>query len=188
MEEAKKDPAIEKSSAFGKLFTRKNLFIGFVSFCFLLLVTATTLLGYLYMDKRDEVGKLENEKITLENEKTTLESDKASLEEDLLSATTATDAEKQTLQDSITDFETKAAKIDQYNAVLDYVYDLLVAHPTLTGFTQAEYQAGRALAVKTGDQGLITAADNAWNNTDGNPVLRFSLVIKEIVEGIDANT
>lgn len=185
----------QKTNIFKRLFTRKNLFNGFVGFCFILLVATTTLFGLLYFNKKDDYNdlndekvKLENEKATLESEKASLESEKASLEADLQDAGTASDTEKQTLQDSIDQLEANAAKVELYNDVLDYVYDLLLAHPTLTGFTEAEYQTGRALAVKTGDQGLISAADNAWHNTDGNPVARFAQVIKEIVEGIDANT
>jgi len=180
-----------KRNLFKKIFTRRNVIIGSISFCFIGLITLALILGYLYMGARSNIKDLKDDKVALENEKASLESDNSSLEADLQAAQdagTVTDEEKQELQDQIDNLKAKSTQIDLYNDVFDYAVDLLIAHPTLTGFTDAEYQAGRALAVKTGDQGLISATDNAWNNTDGNPVARFAQVLQEIVQGIDANT
>jgi cell division protein FtsB len=157
-------------------------------------------LGYLYYKKSSEVRDLKADNSQLADKAKDTEEYQAELEDLEEDYDLATD-EIETLEASVTEkdatieritvdntaYATKIANIKKYNDVYDFLADLIIAHGGATGWTQADYQAGRNLAQATGDQGLLDAIDAAWYNTGVDPVLRVGNVIKELVEGITAN-
>lgn len=127
-------------------------------------------------DYEDQISELEYDIDELTEENTSLEETNTTLEE-----------EKSNLQLQLVNYQNKQAKIKQYNDVLNYMYTMVSTHGGFSGWTEAEFQAGRSLAIATGDNTLVAAVDAAWNDVTGDPVVRFTNVMKAIVDGINAN-
>jgi|GEM_PF-2433993 len=158
--------------------------------------------AYLYYGQREDSKDLGNENSSLQDEIEELEEQQDTQVRDLLiqiedlqATVAALEEDKVALQKSEADlkkseasYKSKAAQARQYNDVLGALHDTIVRHNGFSGWTEAEYQTGRSLALATGDQGLVDAVDDAWHDLDGDPVLRVARVLKEIIDGIYANT
>lgn len=146
-----------------------------VSFLAILLFVGSGVLGYFYYTKLQENKALVSQKDQLSSqleEKTRGEGETGTKIEDL---------EKQ-----IEDYKAKIAKAQAYNEFFKYQNYVTEIHNGYTGWTDAEYQHGRALAVKTGNSSFISVVDTAWTRADIAVTTRLISVWKAIAAGIEA--
>lgn len=178
----------------------KRIFIPLVLLCSIFLISSIVL-SLLYLRTNNEIDSKKEEVKSLEDDKKELEEEIESLEtnikelEDVAEIKDEYEKEISQLEGQIENYiseeasyKNKLSKINLYNIVHHYIYDLVIAHSDGTPITEAEYQTTRAKAEATGDTTLVSAVDNAWYNRDGQPAVRFGGMMWEIVDGIYSQT
>lgn len=142
----------------------------------------SAILGYLYYSKYKAYKNLTTENQNLQNK----QQNAAALQKKLNTANSLIASLEKTKSDLTKESAAKSDKIKQsltYRAFFAYLNQVIEAHPTMTGITDAEYEQGRALAQATGNNNFVNIVDTAWNNTDGDPVARLLSVWKGIASG-----
>lgn len=99
--------------------------------------------------------------------------------------------EKADAQKAKTDAETALANekanealAQKYNDVFSYVLTVVDTHQGLDGWTDAEYQAGRTLAEKTGDAEFLSTVDWAWQHKEVSQITRLVRALRYISDKI----
>ena len=153
---------------------------------------ASGVLGYFYWQKMKSYNDLTDSKQKAEaslNEKLkTSEDNLAKANTELAGLKATTDASGKSisvLEKQIADNNAKKASIASYLAVFTYLADIIANHNGLNGWTEAEYQAGRALAVATGNNSFVADVDWAWNQRDVDQITRLVKVMRDIITGIN---
>lgn len=72
-----------------------------------------------------------------------------------------------------------------YTALLAYFNQVVETHRGFSGWTNAEYQHARSLAVATGDNNIVSKTEWAWTREDIDPITRVVGWLGEIVSGIN---
>jgi len=185
-------PAVALAKAGGKMqFVNdprksKNVFI-IMLVVSIVLFLGLAVLGYLFWQKNKSYTSLLVEKKTLESQYSLISKDTVKQIADLKTENANLKKENETLTASNKDKTTKMAKAKAYNDVLAYLIQIIQAHNGLNGWTEAEYQTGRAKAVATGDQSFIDIIDWAWNNQAIDQVERLTKVMDAMADGINSN-
>ena len=132
----------------------------------------------LISDKDQEIAQLEKQVESLTTEKdelsSTAEGEKGTLEE-----------QNATLKSQKTALEAKITKANAYNNFLKHMNSVVQTHNGFTGWTDAEYQTGLALAQATGDASFVSTVTWAWTQTSIDPTTRVIRVWNEIAAGIE---
>ena len=136
----------------------KNVFILMLVISIALFL-GLVVLGYFFWQKNKNYNSLLADKKALERQYAFISKDTVKQIADLKTENANLKKENETL----TAKTAKMAKAKAYNDVLAYLVQLIQAHNGLNGWTEAEYQDGRAKAVATGDQAFIDIIDWAWN-------------------------
>lgn len=122
------------------------------------------------------LDKLNQQIKTLTQEKTTAETAKTTAE----TAKTAADAAKTTAENALALANSNQAIVLKYNDVLAYIIDIVDTHNGFDGITDAEFNATKVLAEKTGDVGLTTKLDWAWTEIAVDSIERLVQVLDYI--------
>lgn len=149
---------------------------------------ASGILGYFYWQKMKSYNDLVASKQKVESDLKTANDSLAKANTELAGLKATTDASGQSissLQKQISDNNAKKAGIASYLAFFTYLVDIIANHNGLNGWTEAEYQAGRALAVATGNNSFVTDVDWAWNQRDVDQITRLVKVMRDIITGIN---
>jgi len=179
----------------------KKLYVRTVILSSLLFLSTLVLLSLLYVRSNDQI-----ESLTLQNDlqKEEIASLKSILETEAIlkeeEATEEIPEEEEEVIDcssfeetinslrmQVTVYQGKLGRIEEYNDMHKFIYDVIIAHDGFTGWTDAEYEIARGMAEGFGDEELIAAIENAWINLDGEPAARFARVMLAIINGIDGN-
>lgn len=136
----------------------------------LILVITAGVFSYLYFQELNKINIQQGVITTLTAENNDFKTDNATMAADL------------------TVYREKLAKIALYNDMHTFIYDVIVLHNGFIGLTESEYQDARTKAEATGDQNLLSAVENAWNNRNGEPMARFALVMRAIIDGVESQT
>jgi len=164
----------------------RKLFIAMLVLAIVFFLGSGTL-GYLYYQKYQSYKNLTSEKKLVDDKLTALNAG--------LATTQGTSTKQITdLQKEVTDLKTtntaqtqKMAKALTYNNFFIYLIEIIQAHNGLEGWTEAEYQSGRTIALKTKDNDFVALLDWAWNNRDGNQIERLTRVLRSIADNIGNN-
>ena len=76
-------------------------------------------------------------------------------------------------------------KVKAYNTLLSYFSSVIKKHNGFDGWTNSEYLHAKGLAQATGDSGIVSKTDWAWNRKDIDPITRITGWLDEIVNGIN---
>jgi len=125
----------------------------------------------LISDKDSEIAELTSQLDVLTTEK------------DELSSTA--EGEKGTLEEQNAALKAKIAGATAYNNFLKHLNSVIETHGGFTGWTDAEYQTGLALAQATGNSAFVNTITWAWTQTSIGPVVRVLRVLKETASGIE---
>lgn len=163
-------------------------------------------MGYFYYQKDSQYKKLTDEKKSLEDQKNKevvdLQKQIADLNgtgklssesvlalqkenEQLKKDSTADKATIKDLTNQINAKKAGIAKAVAYNEFLKYLNYVIEVHGGYSGWTDAEFQTGKAKAEVTGDAAFVSTVNWAWYETSVPQVDRIIRVNKEIVSGIE---
>ncbi|TSC93109.1 MAG: hypothetical protein Athens101428_736 [Candidatus Berkelbacteria bacterium Athens1014_28] len=149
---------------------------------------ASGTLGYFYWQKMKSYNDLADSKKKVEESLKTAEDNLAKANIELATLKTSSDASGQSissLQKQITDNNAKKASIASYLTVFTYLVDLIEAHSGLDGWTETEFQTGRAKAVATGNNSFVADIDWAWAHKEVDQITRLVRVMRDIITGIN---
>lgn len=182
----------------------KKLYVRTVTLGSILFISTLALLAFLYFRSQGQLDNLTlqndlqkeeivslKEIIEIEEEETeeVVEEEEEEEEEEgeeTLDCSSFIDTiESQRLQ--ITTYQGMLGRVEEYNDMHKYIYDVIIAHDGFTGWTDPEYEIARGMAEGLGDQELLDAIENAWTNMDGEPAARFARVMLAIINGIYDN-
>jgi len=136
----------------------------------LIFIISAGAFSYLYFQSQNIINTHQITIATITAENNNLKTDNASMSADIVQ------------------YKEKLAKIALYNDLHQYIYDVIVLHGGFIGLTEDEYQIARTKAEATEDQDLLSAVDSAWNDRNGEPMARFALVMKSIIDGVEGQT
>ncbi len=80
----------------------------------------------------------------------------------------------------------KIAKALAYADFFGYMNEVTAVHDGYTGWTQAEFEHGRALAQATGDASFVMIVDEAWAHDTDLEIPRLLAVWQAIQQGIES--
>lgn len=182
----------------------KKLYVRTVIISSLLFLSTLLLLSFLHVRSNNQIedlvleNDLHKEEIvtleslleteeTLEDEEETEEiSEEESDEEEAVDCSSFEETIN-SLRMQVTVYQGKLGRIEEYNDIHKFIYDVIIAHDGFTDWTDAEYEIARDMASGLGDEELMAAIENAWTNLDGEPAARFARVMLAIINGIDGN-
>jgi hypothetical protein len=173
--EAIKESTTEKVAEVLPKPSKKGLIISLVVITMLLV--GLTVLGYFYYVKSGQYNAVVSEKEQL---MTQLNAKTKEVEE-----VQGSIPDTGPLEEQITDLKAKIAKAQAYNGFFKYLNSVIEIHNGFTGWTDAEYQTGRGLALKTGNSSFVAVVDNAWNNQQQPVTDRVISVWKAVSQGIE---
>jgi hypothetical protein len=149
-------------------------------------------LGYLYYSENKDKKDLAAENKELQARYEKIASKLEGQVDELTGGTTSLTGEKTTLEEQNAslkaenqEYASGMATIKAYNDVFKFYNTVLDTHDGFTGWTDAEFQTGLALAQKTGSTSFINTVNWAWYETSVpvfDRVLRYQ---KEIASGIE---
>jgi len=141
-------------------------------------------LGYFYYAKNKAYRSLSSEKTNLENQQKS-SADLQKQIDTLTKENTDLTKTKKDQKDQIDSWQAKAAKARAYNDVMRYFAAITKAHNGFDGWTDVEYQTGRAKAQATGDTAFVNTVDWAWNRKDVSQMDRAVGFWNAVCDGID---
>lgn len=144
----------------------------------LIFILATIGMGFLYWQKSSAYKDLKGEKEKLEATKKTKTLTEKELQEKV------TTLEKQVTDLQAADKQEKAA-VKAYLEVLNYMALLVERHGGFDGWTEAEFQEGRRLAVATGNSSYVASIDYCWGRTDIPQMTRLVKFLRDTVTAIN---
>ncbi|MCX6806531.1 MAG: hypothetical protein NT135_00150 [Candidatus Berkelbacteria bacterium] len=153
---------------------------------------ATGAFVYLFWTKLSQNRELnsQNQALTEENQKLTSEQSTATGDlqtqiDSLKKEKVALTKQRDDYKNQMTSYEAKIAKAKTYNDFFKYMNTVIGTHGGFSGWTDTEFQQGRAKAQATGDSSFITTVDWAWNQQSIDPWVRALGVWNGITLGID---
>jgi hypothetical protein len=158
-------------------------------------------LGYFYYQKYNRYNDLTKEKAALKDQK---DQEIVKLQKQIsdlsgsgkLTADSAValtkeseqlKSDKKALQDQINALNSKITLAKTYNEMFKYYNTVIETHAGFTGWTDAEFQSGKALAEKTGNPSYINTVNWAWYETTVPPFDRALRFQKETASGIESS-
>ena len=160
--------------------TKPNKALIFVIIVSVLLLIASLILGYFYINAFKENKKLANEKQQLISERDKQTPTPSEDEKTLLQ-------ENNDLKNDIKDYQSKISKASAYNDFFKYLNSVIETHAGFSGWTEAEFSVGRGKAEATGDTNFVSLIDRAWHSEAVAPFTRVLDVLKAIEGGIETS-
>lgn len=151
-------------------------------------------LGYLYFQELRNSDGLSDKYIELSDEYNKLNSDYLDLSTSSASSSATLNKQVKTLQKenaalekenkaSEKDYKNSETKVKAYTALLAYFSSVVRNHKGFSGWANAEYLHAKGLAQATGDSGIVSKTDWAWNRTDIDQITRVTGWLDEVVAG-----
>lgn len=158
-----------------------------------ILAIGTAALGYLYYNENVDKKNLADQNKILEDQCNTILEKNQSEIDALTGGTSSLSGEKTTLETqnaalikANNDYKSEMATIKAYNEMFKHYNTVIDTHDGFTGWTDAEFQAGKALAEKTGNATYVSTVNWAWYETSVPPFDRALRFQKETASGIES--
>lgn len=153
-------------------------------------------LGYLYFQELKTSNDLSDKYMGLSDEHSKLNSDYLDLSSSSASSSAKLNKQIKALQKENTslekenkasekEYEESSNKVKAYTALLAYFNSIVRKHKGFNGWTNAEYLHAKGLAQATGDSGIVSKTDWAWNRKDVDSITRVTGWLDEVVAGIN---
>jgi len=134
----------------------------------------------LISDKDQEIAQLEKQIGSLTTEKDAISSTAEGEKGTLAEQNAALIADKAAL-------EAKIVEANTYNNFLKHMNTVVETHNGFTGWTDAEFQTGNAIAATTGDTTFVNLINWAWYETSVSATERVIAVWKAIASGVETS-